>query len=105
MTTRLDSDIRGRYPYPLSATYHRAFFESRDASLIHDYMLDLFEVTLKYCASIALAQYIEDEINDPGISSTLPNLERPSLGHWQGWLRDILRLYQRQKRPCTCPSC
>ena len=57
-TDRIDADIRARYPYPLAATFYRAFYDAPDLATIHEYLLDLFEVTLKYCAAIALAQYV-----------------------------------------------
>src|SRR6478672_10392257 len=104
MTSRIDTDIRGRYPYPLAATFHRAYYESRDLALIHDYLLDLSEVVIKYCAAIALAQYVADGSPDAAITSSLSALRRPSLGHWQGWLRDILRLYEREKRALAVPE-
>ena len=104
MTNRIDTDIRGRYPYPLSATFHRAYYETRDPAMIHDYMLDLFEVTVKYLASIVIAQYVKDGSADAALNNSLLNLQRPSLGHWQGWLRDIIRLYGRQKQSLALPE-
>ena len=101
---RIDADIRARYPYPLAATFYRAFYDAPDLSTIHEYLLDLFEVTLKYCAAIVLAQYVKDGIDDPVINRSLQDLQRPSLGHWQGWLREILRLYVKQRRALLVPE-
>ena len=103
-TDHTDADIRARYPYPLAATFYRAFYDAPDLSTTHEYLLDLFEVTLKYCAAIALAQYVKDGIDDPAIHRSLLDLQRPSLGHWQGWLREILRLYGRQRRALLVPE-
>src|SRR5580765_920467 len=101
---QLDNQIRGNYPYPLAATYHRAYYGSPDLDEIHEYLLDLFEVTLKYLAAIMMSQYFAEQVNDPRTNKTLLALERPSLGHWQGWLRDILALYRRQRRPLRLPE-
>jgi hypothetical protein len=101
---RVDDDILARYPYPLASTYSRAFFQSADPTDIHEYLLDLFEVTLKYCAAVAMANYLQDQAWDAKISGELLELRRPSLGQWQGWLRDILALYERENRTFLVPE-
>src|SRR5258708_36527372 len=101
---RLDDEIRARYPYPLAATFHRAFYDMPDFTLVHDYLLDLFEVTVKYLTAIVLAQYVSEGAPDPAIDRSLADLRRPSLGHWQGWLREIIRFYAPQKHPLLVPE-
>ncbi len=101
---RLADDISRKYPYPLAATYWRAFYAAANADESHEYLLDLYEITLKYCAAIAVSQYIADGVNDAKVNQDLLHLQRPSLGHWQGWLRDILMLYQRTKRHLVVPE-
>ncbi len=103
-TQQLEEEIKRRYPYPLAATFHRAYGSAGDDDESHDYLLDLFEVALKYCASIALSQYFTDAHSDPKISRDLLALQRPSLGHWQGWLRDILSFYRREGRQLLIPE-
>lgn len=100
---RLAREVIQDYPYPLAATYQRAFQVS-DGVVVHDYLLDLFEVALKYCASIAISQYVADQLGDSRINASLRELERPSLGHWLGWLRDILDLYRRKNHPLRIPE-
>src|SRR5919199_1680076 len=101
---RLADEISRTYPYPLAATYWRAFYAAANADESHEFLLDLYEITLKYCAAIAVSQYIADGVNDAKINQDLQHLQRPSLGHWQGWLRDILMLYQRTKRHVVVPE-
>ena len=96
---RIDREVDDHYPYPLVATYKRAFFQAPDPVEAHECLLDLFEVTLKYLASIAIAQYLRDGTRDATINRDLQDLQRPSLGRWEAWLRDILRVYQRDERP------
>jgi hypothetical protein len=103
-TDGIDDDVVRRYPYPLAATYSRAYFQAADLSDMHEYLMDLFEATLKYCAAIVMAQYFQDKRRDPRISRDLLELQRPSLGHWQGWLRDILALYRRENRNLLVPE-
>jgi ABC-type multidrug transport system ATPase subunit len=95
---RIDAEIGDHYPYPLVATYDRALFQAPDPSEAHEYLIDLVEMTLKYLAAIAMAQYFRDGVPDATINRDLKGLERPSLGQWQGWLRDILRFYQHDDR-------
>ncbi|HKO24449.1 MAG TPA: hypothetical protein VJY65_06865, partial [Chloroflexota bacterium] len=101
---RLADDVSRKYPYPLAATYWRAFYAAANADESHEYLLDLYEITLKYCAAIAVSQYIADGVNDAKVNQDLQHLQRPSLGHWQGWLRDILMLYHRTKRHLVVPE-
>src|SRR5207248_338057 len=42
--------------------------------------------------------------NDAKINQDLQHLQRPSLGQWQGWLRDILMLYHRTRRQLVVPE-
>ena len=95
---RIDENVGDRYPYPLVATYDRALFQAPDPSEAHEYLLDLVEMTLKYLAVIVIAQYFRDGVPDATINHDLKNLQRPSLGHWQGWLRDVLRFYEHDDR-------
>lgn len=101
---RLADEVSRRYPYPLAATYHRAYFEAIERDEAHDYLLDLFELTLKYTTTIVLSQYFADNPHDPRINRGLLSLQRPSLGHWLGWLRDILDLYRREHRDLRIPE-
>jgi hypothetical protein len=101
---RLEATIRTRYPHPLAATFIRAYYEAPETVLAVDYLMNLFEVTLKYLTAIALAQYFRDGAADPKLNQKLLALQRPSLGHWQQWLRDILDLYEGQRRPLLVPE-
>jgi hypothetical protein len=88
------TDILYRYPYPIALTYHNAD-NAREVMAAHDQRLKLFEVTLKYLASIAIAQYVRQAGDDEKVNQTLRGLSRPSLGQWNGFLREILTYYDR----------
>ncbi|MFZ5915962.1 MAG: double zinc ribbon domain-containing protein [Chloroflexota bacterium] len=95
METR--TDILYRYPYPIALTYHNAQ-NAREVMAAHDQRLRLFEVVLKYLASITIAQYVRQEGNDERVNHALQDLSRPSLGQWNGFLREILSYYDRAAR-------
>ncbi|MBU0491352.1 MAG: zinc ribbon domain-containing protein [Chloroflexi bacterium] len=86
-------EIRYRYPNPIALTYHNTV-NAREAMLAHSQRLRLFEVILKYLASIAICQYLGSPRDDAQVNRTLRDLERPSLGQWNGFLRSVLTYYQ-----------
>ncbi|MBN1582713.1 MAG: zinc ribbon domain-containing protein [Anaerolineae bacterium] len=91
------AEILYQYPYPIALTYHNAD-NAREAVGAHDQRIRLFEVTLKFLSSIAVAQYLNDKLEDPLVKRTLQGLFRPSLGQWNGFLREVLSAYQRANR-------
>jgi tetratricopeptide (TPR) repeat protein len=93
----IKTDILYRYPYPIALTYHNAD-NAREVMAAHDQRLKLFEVTLKYLATIAIAQYVRQAGDDDRVNQTLRGLSRPSLGQWNGFLREILTYYDRAGR-------
>lgn len=93
----LKSEILYRYPFPISVTYLNAD-NAREAVAAHDQRLRLFEVTLKFLSSIAIAQYLHDRLEDSRVRQALRGLARPSLGQWNGFMREILNAYRRADR-------
>jgi hypothetical protein len=91
------SDILYRYPFPIAVTYLNAD-NAREAVGAHDQRLRLFEVVLKYLSAIAIAQYARDQLGDARVQQTLRGLVRPSLGQWNGFLREVLGAYRRARR-------
>jgi hypothetical protein len=91
------TDIYFHYPYPIAVTFHNAD-NAREPVEAHDKILKLFEVTLKYLASVMICEYLEDGPDDQQVNRALAGLARPSLGQWNGFLREILTYYQRAGR-------
>jgi hypothetical protein len=91
------SEILYQYPFPIAVTYLNAD-NAREAVGAHDQRLRLFEVTTKFLATIAIAQYLRDRLQDPRVRQALRGLARPSLGQWNGFLREILDAYRRAGR-------
>ncbi len=90
----IKTDILYRYPYPIALTYHNAD-NAREVMTAHDQRLRLFEVTLKYLAAITIAQYVRQAGDDEKVNRALRGLSRPSLGQWNGFLRETLAYYDR----------
>ena len=93
----LKAEILYQYPFPIAVAYLNAD-NAREAIAGHDQRLRLFEVTLKCLSSIAIAQYLKDRLEDPNVKQVLRGLARPSLGQWNGFLREILNAYRRANR-------
>ncbi len=91
------TEILYQYPFPIALTFHNAD-NAREAVGAHDQRVKLFEVTLKYLSSIAIAQYLADQLQDERVRQALQGLFRPSLGQWNGFLREVLSAYERAKR-------
>lgn len=97
MVMDIKTQILYQYPYPIALTYHNAD-NAREAVGAHDQRVKLFEVTLKYLSSIAIAQYLHDRLDDERVKQALQGLFRPSLGQWNGFLREVLSAYERAGR-------
>lgn len=91
------TEILYQYPFPIALTYHNAD-NAREAIGAHDQRVKLFEVMLKYLSSIAIAQYLADRLEDERVKQALQGLFRPSLGQWNGFLREVLSAYERAGR-------
>lgn len=87
-----DSILR-EYPYPIAKCYER-LLRTRDLMQRRDYVRYLFEVTLKYCACLSIAQYLSTGHHEPTIDAALSCLARPSLGHWLNLFRQCSRSNQ-----------
>src|SRR5262245_40116378 len=74
-------------PLPLARSYRRwrNAAETREA---HDAAYFLFEVYLKYLASVAIAEYLNGEERDHRVNAVLKGVSRPSLGEWLRFLRE-----------------
>lgn len=93
------------YPYPLAVAAKRVN-DATECAEAYIFLANLFEVTLKYLASISLAQYLRDETVDEHLQRVLEKkLARPTLGVWNQILRTSLRFYADDKtRLCITPK-
>lgn len=89
-TTSVFQTILHEYPYPIAKCYER-MLRARAAAERLDQARYLFEVTLKYSACLAIADYMRSSQADDSTRDSLACLARPSLGHWANLLRQCLR--------------
>ena len=82
----------------LGAGYRR-LLNAHEPRERHDAAYYLFEVLLKYVASIAVADYLESEEREHRVNAALKGLARPSLGEWLGFLRECARFSRQRKDP------
>ena len=85
--------ILHEYPYPIAKCYER-LLRTRDLMQRRDQVRYLFEVTLKYCSCLSIAQYLRTGHHEPSIDAALSCLNRPSLGHWLNLFRQCCRRNQ-----------
>lgn len=86
-----DRDILDSYPLPIARIYRR-FKNALEPRERHDAAYYLFEVYLKYLASVAVAQYLVGTLRDHKVNAALKGLARPSLGEWLRFLRECLEV-------------
>jgi len=107
---QLQQLIRDRYPFPISHAYvHLA--GRLDPGERYQASIACFEVTLKYIASIALANFMRDVQQDPSTGNVylfqdlLDRLSRPiPLGHWLDVLHLTLRPYATRRDELMMPE-
>lgn len=77
--------ILHQYPNPIAKCYER-LVGARDHNERWNRTRYLIEVTLKYCACIAVSRYLHNGNLDDKTNAALTCLNRPSLGHWHNLL-------------------
>jgi DeoR/GlpR family transcriptional regulator of sugar metabolism len=87
---RVSESILHDYPYPIAKCYER-LIRTRERGERWDAIRYLFEVSLKYAASVAIAQYLQSGAASAATNGSFACLARPSLGHWLNLLRLCVR--------------
>ena len=93
-----DRRILEKYPLPIARGYRRCR-NAAEARERHDAAYYLFEIYLKFAASIAIAHYLAGEGRDHRVNAALKGLARPSLGEWLRFLRECLGFLAAGQRP------
>ena len=123
LTTSLEFDatlVYERYPAPIALAYKKldmlrgasgqlpgAGPGRQQGTPLHRMiaLVDLFEVTLKYCAIILLQDYLRLGRRSRDIDQALAaHLMRPSLGHWSQFLRDTATFCEERQSDLFVPE-
>jgi hypothetical protein len=89
-----------RLPYPIAYAYQQVLDEDAPDRCFRS-CVRAFIATLKYCSMACVGEYLEHVRSgaggDPQLNEQIrAQLFRPSLGHWNGFLRDILAYRRAQ---------
>jgi serine/threonine protein kinase/TolA-binding protein len=85
-----DRNVLEHFPLPIARGYRR-YLNALEVRERHDAAYFLFEIYLKYLASIAIASYLAGEAREHRVNAALKGLARPSLGEWLRFLRECLK--------------
>ena len=85
-----DRRILDHFPLPIARGYRR-YRNAAEVGERHNAAYYLFEIYLKYLASVAIAHYLAGDARDHRVNAVLKGLARPSLGEWLRFLRECLK--------------
>jgi len=91
----IDQTIRRRFPHPIAAAWHRVSLATTDADKIKR-LLACLEVYARTLAGVLVADYLTGPPND-SVEKFLHKLDKPSLGHWIGTIRSIIKYQKKAK--------
>ena len=77
------------FPYPVAAAWHRALSRTSDSERLK-HGLATFEVLLRTLGAALLLDYLRG-VRTPAVDALLKQLDKPSLGHWVGLIRETAR--------------
>lgn len=85
-----------KLPYPIASLYHEMETETNPL-LQFRLLIKTFAGFLKYVSLLAISDYLNGNCHDEDIDKlfTSNSFSRPSLGHWNHFLREILAFYHR----------
>ena len=82
------TNIAKRWPLPVARAYEN-FLGAEEPKEAHDRAFAVFEVTLKYLATVFISDYVWGNERSHRVNAALKGLARPSLGEWAGFLREL----------------
>ncbi len=87
----VDESLVQSLPLPLAKLVRRAQ-NAKTPLDRHQAAYYLWECSVKLCAVVAIAEYVELDDRDPKLAEMLTNLSRPALGHWWEFVRRLVPL-------------
>ncbi len=94
-----------KYPIPIARTYQIKLQQTQ--SPLHRLfgLTDVFEVSLKYCAIIAIQEYVRLGLRSPEVDEEIAlHFRIPSLGSWNAFLREVLRCFRGLQDQLLMPA-
>ena len=89
--------MKGGIPYPIYETY-RNLRQREEIVEAHNFCIYTVELLIKFFASLAIGYYLHKrKEKHPEIDQELLSLRRPSLGNWISILRQINKIYGKDK--------
>lgn len=85
-----------KLPYPIASLYQEMHDEKQPGMRFRS-LVRAFSGFLKFVSLLAVSDYLLADYEDPAVDELLsgPKLKRPSLGHWNEFLREILQFHMR----------
>jgi serine/threonine protein kinase len=93
-----DEALVRRLPLPLAQLYRRAHNAHR-AKERKETAYCLWEAAIKLLGCVCVCEYAQLNVHDPRVDDTLHNLARPALGHWVGFIRQLLPILRDHQVP------
>jgi tetratricopeptide (TPR) repeat protein len=95
METTTSARIETTYPTVIASCHRKSrLIDEHQVVEKHDQLCDVFEASLKYLATVLVRAYLHDGAFEPRVNQRFENLNRPSLGHWNELIREILVAYE-----------
>ncbi len=97
--------ILSKYPIPIALTFQSKLQKTQ--SPLHRLfgLTDVFEVSLKYCAIIAIQEYVRLGLRSPEVDEEIAlHFRIPSLGSWNAFLREVLRCFRGLQDQLLMPA-
>ncbi len=97
--------VLAKYPIPIALTYKTKLQQT--PSPLHRLfgLTDVFEVTLKYCAIIAIQEYVRLGLHSLEVDEEIAlHFRIPSLGSWNAFLREVLRSFRGLREQLLMPA-
>ncbi len=97
--------VVGKYPLPIARTFDSKLQQPQTPLHRLYGLIDVFEVSLKYCAIIAIQEYVRLGVRAPAVDEEVARHFRiPKLGNWSAFLREVLRSFRGRRQELFMPS-
>ena len=97
--------VLAKYPIPIALTFKTKLQPTQ--SPLHRLLglTDVFEVSLKYCAIIAIQEYLRMGVRSTEVDEEIAlHFRIPSLGSWNAFLREVLRSFRGLQDQLLIPA-